>query len=112
MGLTFKEDVPDLRNSKVIDIVRELAAFGLSVQIHDPLASPRDAKREFGLELVDENDLKPADAVVLAVPHKTYRERGWPLVETLLQDRKGLVLDVRGALPRHLQPENLELWRM
>src|ERR1700741_2229047 len=77
LGLTFKENVPDTRNSRVIDIVRELQSFGLLVQLHDPLASPADARHEYGLTMNGLNALQPADAVILAVAHGSYVEGGW-----------------------------------
>jgi UDP-N-acetyl-D-galactosamine dehydrogenase len=77
-GLTFKEDVPDTRNSRVIDIVRELQSFGLTVQIHDPLANAAD---EYGVKLTELHALQPADAVVLAVAHQHYMIGGWPFIQ-------------------------------
>lgn len=112
LGLTFKEDVPDTRNSKVVDIVRELQSFGLSVQVHDPLASAEDARHEYGLTLTALEALQPADAVVLAVAHSDYIAGGWPLIERLLAGRRGLVLDVKLRLDPTRVPEGIELWRL
>jgi UDP-N-acetyl-D-galactosamine dehydrogenase len=111
LGLTFKEDVPDTRNSKVVDIVRELQSFGLKVQIHDPLADAGDAKHEYGVTLTDFGQLQPADAVILAVAHDHYIAGGWPLIEPLLSGRKGLVLDIKMKLDRSTTPSGIELWR-
>jgi len=111
-GVTFKENVPDIRNSKVIDIVRELEAFGLTVQVTDPLADPKEVLHEYGIVLTAEPDLKPAGAVVLAVAHDAYRQRGWALVEDHLCDRAGLVLDVKACLDRTKQPDGIDLWRL
>ncbi|HYW60055.1 MAG TPA: nucleotide sugar dehydrogenase, partial [Xanthobacteraceae bacterium] len=72
LGLTFKENVPDIRNSKVVDIVRELASFGIAAQVHDPIAPAEDAKREYGISLIDMPALRQADAIVLAVAHGDY----------------------------------------
>jgi UDP-N-acetyl-D-galactosamine dehydrogenase len=69
LGLTFKEDCPDLRNSKVIDVIHELQTYGLSVHVHDPVASADEALREYGVELVDWEDLPVAGAIVAAVSH-------------------------------------------
>jgi UDP-N-acetyl-D-galactosamine dehydrogenase len=80
LGLTFKEDVPDIRNAKAVDIVRELTSFGLTVQVHDPLAAPADAMHEYGLKLTEDAALAPADAVILAVPHQAYLAGGWRFV--------------------------------
>jgi UDP-N-acetyl-D-galactosamine dehydrogenase len=111
LGLTFKEDVPDTRNSRVVDIVRELQSFGLQVQVHDPMANPADARHEFGLALTELDAMRPADAVILAVGHRSYVEGGWPLIESLLIDRSGLVLDIKMKLHRDSKPEGIELWR-
>src|SRR3984885_5314531 len=84
LGLTFKEDVPDTRNSRVVDIIRELESFGLSVQVHDPLANAADARREYGVAITELEALQPADAVILAVAHAGYLDGGWRLVQKLL----------------------------
>ncbi|MBX6328754.1 MAG: nucleotide sugar dehydrogenase [Pseudolabrys sp.] len=111
LGLTFKENVPDIRNSKVIDIVRELERDGVRTQLHDPLASAEEAEAEYGVRLGDLATMKPADAVVLAVAHDAYVTQGWPLMTRLLRDGAGLVLDVKCTLDRALKPEGIELWR-
>jgi UDP-N-acetyl-D-galactosamine dehydrogenase len=112
LGLTFKEDVPDTRNSRVIDIVRELESFGLSVQVHDPMANAADAKHEYGVTLTELEALQPADAVVLAVAHERYIQGGWPLIQRLLRGGSGLVLDVKTKLDRTSKPSSVELWRL
>jgi UDP-N-acetyl-D-galactosamine dehydrogenase len=112
LGLTFKEDVPDTRNSRVIDIVRELQSFGLTVQIHDPLANIADAKHEYGVTLTGLDALRPADAIILAVAHNHYITAGWSLIQQLLIDGKGLVLDVKMKLDRSSKPSGIELWRL
>lgn len=112
LGLTFKEDVPDTRNSRVVDVIRELESFGLKVQIADPLADPADAMHEYGVTLTKLDALKPADAIVVAVAHKDYLDAGWPLMEKLLSGGKGLVLDVKLKLDRATKPEGIELWRL
>jgi UDP-N-acetyl-D-galactosamine dehydrogenase len=112
LGLTFKENVPDTRNSRVVDIIRELESFGLTVQVHDPMASAADAWHEYGLRLVERDALRPADAVILAVAHDSYLEGGWPLVQSLLAAGAGLILDVKMKLDRGTKPEGVELWRL
>ncbi len=112
LGLTFKENVPDTRNSKVIDIIRELESFGITVQVHDPLAHPDDAMHEYGVTLTNFDMLKPADAVILAVAHDDYVKGGWPMMEGLLAERRGLVLDVKMKLDRATVPSAIELWRI
>jgi UDP-N-acetyl-D-galactosamine dehydrogenase len=96
----------------VIDIVRTLEAFGARVQLHDPLASAEAVKREYSLALTPLEKLKPVDAVVLAVAHDEYVDKGWPLVTRLLKGGQGIVLDVKSRLDRARKPEGIELWRL
>lgn len=112
LGITFKENVPDTRNSRVIDIVRELQKFGIAVQIADPMANAEAVAREYGLALTALDTLQPADAVILAVAHDRYVAAGWPLIQGLLRGGIGLVLDVKMKLDRGSQPGGIELWRL
>jgi UDP-N-acetyl-D-glucosamine/UDP-N-acetyl-D-galactosamine dehydrogenase len=112
LGMTFKENVPDCRNTRVTDVVRELKAFGVAVAVSDPMADPALAMEEHEIWLQPMEALEPADAVVLAVPHQAYRDGGWPLISRLLKNGAGLVVDVRGCLDRDLRPENVTLWRI
>ncbi len=111
LGVTFKENVPDVRNSKAFDIVHELNAFGASVQAHDPVADAQLTQHEYGVDLVAEDRLAPADAVILAVAHKPFVERGWSLVRPLLRPEGGAVLDLKGVLPRSPPDPACLLWR-
>jgi UDP-N-acetyl-D-glucosamine/UDP-N-acetyl-D-galactosamine dehydrogenase len=112
LGMTFKENVPDTRNSKVADIVAELQSFGLAVQVHDPLADPHEVKHHYGIELMTLEALRPADAVIFAVAHEPFVRGGWPLLTRLLKDGGGVVLDVKSRLDRGQRPERIELWRL
>ena len=112
LGITFKEDVPDIRNSKVVDIATELRAFGVDVHIADPLADQAECKEEYGLRLKPLAELPPADAVILAVSHDKYREGGWPLVASCLKADGGLVMDIKACLDRKSVPRNIRHWRM
>ena len=112
LGMTFKENVPDIRNSKVIDIVHELRRFGIRTQVHDPLALAEEAEHEYGVLLSPMENLEPADAVILAVGHHKYVNGGWTLIEGLLKDGKGLVIDVKRKLERGLKPKGIDLWRL
>jgi UDP-N-acetyl-D-galactosamine dehydrogenase len=112
LGLTFKEDVPDTRNSRVVDVIRELESFGVTVQVHDPMANAADAMHEYGVTITSLDALLPADAVILAVAHASYLDGGWPLIQKLLLDGTGLVLDVKMKLDRGSQPVGIELWRL
>ena len=112
LGFTFKENVADLRNTRVVDIVRELEDYGLTVQIHDPCAEPEGALREHGVDIVPREALRRADAVILAVPHDGFVELGWPGVTALLRDGQGIVVDVKGVLDRGARPGGIELLRL
>ena len=76
LGLTFKEDCPDLRNTRVVDVIEELREYGVKVDVHDPLADADEARHEYGLDLVDEPEAGAYDGVVLAVAHEAYRSAG------------------------------------
>jgi len=112
LGMTFKENVPDIRNSKVVDIARELSRVGMNVQVHDPYALAEETAHEYSLTLTPFEDLKPADAVVLAVAHTDYVTKGWPLIAKLLKQGQGVVLDVKSKLDRAQKPEGIDLWRL
>jgi len=115
LGLTFKENVPDLRNTKVVDIIRELADYQVRVLVHDPLASPEEAMREYGLTLEPLSALRDLDALILAVPHAAYVQDISPLdLRSWFRDEgQGIVLDVRGALSRRaVQDAGLWHWRL
>jgi UDP-N-acetyl-D-glucosamine/UDP-N-acetyl-D-galactosamine dehydrogenase len=112
LGLTFKENVVDIRNSQVVDMIREFQSFGITVQVHDPLADAATAMREYELSLLNEQELAPADAVVLAVSHDFYRIAGWPLITRLLKNGRGLVMDVKSALDLRQRPPHVDVWRL
>jgi UDP-N-acetyl-D-galactosamine dehydrogenase len=112
LGLTFKEDVPDLRNTRVIDIIEGLRDYQMRVQIHDPLVDPAEARHEYGVEALRREDLAPADVVVLAVAHKGFVDGGWPAIQTLLKGGRGVVVDVKARLPRDAVPAGVRLWRL
>ncbi|RCW77363.1 nucleotide sugar dehydrogenase [Saliterribacillus persicus] len=112
LGLTFKENVPDLRNSRVIDVIKELEEFGVEVQVTDFYAEHEEAKEEYGVGLVNYEKLNPADAVVLAVPHQFYLDKGWLQFDELLKHGKGIVIDIKGRLDKEKVPEHVSLWSL
>jgi UDP-N-acetyl-D-galactosamine dehydrogenase len=112
LGLTFKEDCPDIRNSKVIDIVRELQEYGVEAFIHDPHAAPEDALHEYGVRLMDWDDLPVADALILAVSHRDFLALA---PERLMAKivRGGCLVDIKSALdPEPFRREGLRVWRL
>ena len=97
LGLTFKENVPDLRNSKVPDIAAELAQFGVKALVHDPLGDPEEAHEEYGVTLSPWEDMKDLDAVIYAVAHNFYKDLG--IEKLLARVRKGgAVVDVKSQI--------------
>ena len=112
LGLTFKENCGDIRNSKVADIVRELQDYGINVQVHDPLADPKAVRHEYGLRLVPFNKLKKADAVVVAVSHRDYRTMT-PNRFLALMGRKPVLIDVKGVYDAAaLRRAGIRFWRL
>jgi UDP-N-acetyl-D-galactosamine dehydrogenase len=112
LGLTFKENCPDLRNSRVIDVVRELASFGARVHVHDPVASPAEAEHEYGVSLRSWDELPKSSAIVAAVAHEAFKARPvGDFVDKLLPG--GVYADVKcqadaGALREH----GVRVWRL
>jgi UDP-N-acetyl-D-galactosamine dehydrogenase len=114
MGVTFKENVPDVRNSKVAEIVDELRNYGIKVSVVDPLAHADEVAHELGLELTTESaaQAEPADAVILAVPHDAFLEQGgWASIERLAKPEKAVVMDFKGVLDLHEAPSQLVVVR-
>ena len=112
LGLTFKADVSDLRNSKAVDIVRELEDYGVEVQVHDELADPAEAEREYGIGLKSWRELKPAAAVVVAVAHHAYRDLSPERLAGLF-DGKPVLMDVKDVFDANrLRKRGVRVWRL
>ncbi len=110
--MTFKENCPDLRNSKVIDVVRELATFGVRVWIHDPIADAAACEHEYGVTLTPWDELPTASAMVAAVSHQEYAEMGVGALAARLVPG-GLFADVKCAHdPQAVTGAGLRLWRL
>ena len=112
LGLTFKEDCPDLRNSKVIDVINELKSYGCTVHVHDPVAESAEAEHEYGVSLTAWDKLPRAAAIVGAVAHKQYSEMGvGQLCEKLVP--KGVFADVKSFYdPAALEAAGAKVWRL
>jgi UDP-N-acetyl-D-galactosamine dehydrogenase len=112
LGLTFKEDVPDLRNSKVVDIIRELHEFGVETYVHDPAASKDDALHEYGIRLCEWEDLPAADATIVAVAHKRFLQYSVADYVTKIVPN-GCLIDVKAVFdPAEFQRAGLRVWRL
>jgi UDP-N-acetyl-D-galactosamine dehydrogenase len=111
LGLTFKEDCSDLRNSKVPDIIEELRSFGIEPLVHDPLASAEEARDEYGLELSAFDALTDLDGLVLAVSHREYLADGPSRLEARVAEG-GVVVDVKSALSPSSLRDDLRYWSL
>ncbi|MBI5887850.1 MAG: nucleotide sugar dehydrogenase [Deltaproteobacteria bacterium] len=112
LGLTFKEDCPDLRNSKVVDIIRELQDYGIKVQVTDPHADSHEAEDEYGISITAMKELRPAAAVVAAVAHKEYRSLTPAQLKGMMGENP-LLIDVKGIYdPNAVKGAGLRLWRL
>jgi UDP-N-acetyl-D-galactosamine dehydrogenase len=111
LGLTFKEDCNDIRNSKVPDILRELRSFGIEPRVHDPVASAAEAAHEYGVRLAPLEELSQLDAVVLAVCHRWYLDLGAARLFGMVRDG-GVVVDVKSALDPSAAERKIRYWSL
>jgi len=112
LGLTFKENVPDTRNSRVVDVVRELESFGIKVYVHDPIACPAQAEHEYGIRLTKWEELPQAAAIVAAVAHDEYRNRPLDTLVSKLASN-GVYVDVKNrADAAALRARGVDVWRL
>lgn len=115
LGLTFKEDCPDIRNSKVIDIVRKLNEYGIEPNIVDPWADDNEAYHEYGVHLTKADDIHNVDCIVVAVAHKQFKESGLQLLKSLFGviSKEKVLIDVKGIYDRtELERSGLNWWRL
>jgi UDP-N-acetyl-D-galactosamine dehydrogenase len=112
LGLTFKENCADLRNSRVIDVVRELQSFGATVHVHDPIADPAEAMHEYGVKLTSWEDLPRSHALVAAVAHRELAQR--PIADLVAKiEPNGLYVDVKSqADMTALRAQGIQVWRL
>jgi UDP-N-acetyl-D-galactosamine dehydrogenase len=110
MGITFKENISDIRNSKVADLVQELKEFSVGVHVYDPMASPEDVERQYGIKLLA-NPSNDYDAVVLAVAHRQFRQMNTDAFLALMRERP-ILLDLKGVIPHAAQCSNLVYWSL
>ena len=112
LGLTFKEDCSDLRNTKVIDCIQELESLGVKVLVHDPIADPVDAKNEYGIEVLPIERLRSLDAVIVAVAHREFRHLDSKSVASMVKSGAP-IMDVKALFNRSMMGiDMLNLWRM
>lgn len=113
LGLTFKENVPDLRNSKVFDIIKELTSYGMKVYAKDPYASLEEIKREYGIDIDTNENNDRVDAILFAVAHNEYKKITPEQINKILKEDSNLVFDIKQILDRNeMKNSNLDLWRL
>jgi UDP-N-acetyl-D-glucosamine/UDP-N-acetyl-D-galactosamine dehydrogenase len=112
LGMTFKENCADLRNSKVIDVIHELQTYGVNVHVHDPIASSHECEHEYGVKLTPWNELPQAQAIVATVSHREYLDMGLPQLSEKLMP-KGVFIDVKSSFdPQELAEAGFAGWRL
>jgi UDP-N-acetyl-D-galactosamine dehydrogenase len=111
LGLAFKENVRDLRNSRVPDILGELREYGIEAMVHDPLVDPEEAQEEFGIELVDAEAMVDLNALILCVPHRVIMQEMNPSpTERLVAG--GVLVDVKSVLDPSKLPTSIRYWSL
>ncbi|MEP6862803.1 MAG: nucleotide sugar dehydrogenase [Deltaproteobacteria bacterium] len=110
LGLTFKENVPDLRNSKIPDIIKELAEYGIDAIVHDPMGDPKEAHHEYGVHITPLDKFQGLDALILAVSHKDYM-KDVDAIYARVRDG-GVVIDVKSVLPVKQPPRGIRQWSL
>lgn len=126
LGITFKEDCPDIRNTKVIDVINELKEYQMEVMVTDPVASKEEVEQEYGVELLNLHDINGVDAIVLAVSHSAYRKMELQqlmdlfsyntsldeIAATAIKGEKNVIVDIKGILNKgQVAKENFIYWR-
>ena len=112
LGITFKENVPDIRNTRVLDIITALRNHPVTIQVYYPYADSLDVRNEYQINMTEFDDLKSSDAVILAVSHDDFIMQGWTLISKLLNSEGGIVYDIKSTLDRNNRPENINLLRL
>jgi len=113
LGITFKEDVPDLRNTRVVDIVAELKDYGIDVLVHDPLADAKEAKAYYGVDLKPLDQLAGVDALVMAVAHRPYIAMGMTELAALCNGGRPVIVDVKSVFdPETAARQGISYWRL
>jgi UDP-N-acetyl-D-galactosamine dehydrogenase len=116
LGITFKENTPDTRNSKVVDIIDGLREYGIEPIVVDPEADADEAKHEYGIDLVDINDVKDVDCLVLAVAHDIFKQMSWDDIDSLygeFDNNEKILIDVKSILDRsEIEEKGYSYWRL
>ncbi len=116
LGVTFKENTPDTRNSKVVDIIDSLKGYGIDAVVVDPEADAAEAKHEYGIDLIDIKEINDADCLVLAVAHDIFKQMSWEDIDNLYGDfesHEKILIDVKSILDRNeIEEKGYSYWRL
>lgn len=112
LGVTFKENVPDIRNSKTILLIQKLQQYGIHVQVQDPFVYEEELFTHYGVTLTPSTTLEKADAVIVAVAHKQFIEQSWEGIQPMLKDDAGFVVDIKGCLDKKKKPSLVTHWNL
>ncbi|MCX5828913.1 MAG: nucleotide sugar dehydrogenase [Deltaproteobacteria bacterium] len=118
LGLTFKENIPDIRNTRVVDIITELVGYGIEVLVHDPLAIPEEVHEHYHLNLTPLRNITDMDAIIVAVAHDEYLKLGVEKIATLCKTMPPLVIDIKGLFKsrdmrgRDMEKQNIQYWSL
>jgi UDP-N-acetyl-D-galactosamine dehydrogenase len=113
LGFTFKENCPDTRNTKIVDIYNELKEYGITAQIADPAADAEEAKHLYGVEFVDMNTIKDCDAVILAVAHEQFKSLTMEQINAMFKPGAKVLADIKGLLDRQeYEAAGYTYWRL
>jgi len=113
MGITFKENCPDIRNNKVIDIINELKEYGIKIEVVDPLADEREVEKEYGIKLSRIEDINDADALIFAVPHEKFKNITLKDLKKIYKDDKLVLIDIKGMFnKKEAEDLNYLYWRL
>lgn len=113
LGFSFKENVPDLRNTRVSDIINELEEYGVEVLVHDPLVLPEEARLHYGVELVSIKEIHDVDAVILAVAHRAYQDMGLTRIAALCRKGCPILIDIKAVFePQQARSLGINYWRL
>ena len=112
LGITFKQNIPDIRNSKALEIVTILQNMGLSVQVCDPHVQSDQFNKDTVIDLKEMKQLEKADVLILAVPHNKFTSLPESTFPNLLKDNKGIIMDIKGAMTQNGLNEDIILWKL
>ena len=113
MGITFKENCPDIRNSRVIDIIDELREYGIGIKVVDPLAEESEVQKEYGIKLSKLEDVADVDAIIFAVPHEKFKDITLKDLKKIYRDDKLVLIDIKGIFnKKEAEDLNYLYWRL